>query len=149
MRAVAALAAAALFASAARAQPAVPPGAILDAPPGDGRWHWIAVEPARDAPTGWVVLTGTAELSAAGGRLHALLRPDPGQPSGDIRLDGRVAGGRVRATERLLNTDAGPATVRGTWRRLRLGGVVEQRIALRGGQAGDASFLGLARRGPR
>lgn len=137
---------AACLASVAGAQVAVAPGTILDGPAGDGRWHWIEVEPARSSATGWVTITGAADVKMSGTRFHADLRPDQREGSTGLTLDGRISGARVRATEVLLNTDADPMLVRGIIRRTRFGGgTTEERIVFRGGQAGDASYLGLAR----
>ena len=111
------------------------------------RWHWIEVEAADGNATGWEMTSGTASVRIAGGRFHADLLPGPNQSGADISLDGLIGDGQIRATEVLLGTDAAPAIVTGTVHRQPIGGrLFEERITFRGGQSGDASFLGLYRR---
>lgn len=140
-----------MLSGAALAQPSVPPSAILPEPgiAGDGRWHWVQVEPARDSRSGWVTISGTAAVQIVENRFHADLQVDPDQTGADITLDGIISGERIGAKEALLNTDAAPAPVKGRLRRERIGDSLEERIAFRGGQSGDASFLGLYRRTSR
>ncbi|UAK26093.1 hypothetical protein [Sphingomonas nostoxanthinifaciens] len=138
-----------IAAGSADAQPSVPPGTILYGKDAviDPSWRWFQAEPAITERNGWVTLVGGGEVTMAGGRFHALLHLDPEEAGAEIALDGRIAGDRVVAQEILLNTDAGPVMVHGTIKRTPRGdGWMIETIVFRGGQSGDASFLGLVRR---
>jgi len=135
------------IASAAAAQPSMPSSTILrkNDLPATIKWSWIEVEPSADSRAGWITVTGTGTVHIQSRQFHADLRLTPGEQGADISLDGVIAKGRIRATEVLLNTDAGPAKIVGTLRRHSLGRAVEEWIAFRGGQSGDLSYLALYR----
>jgi len=135
--------------TAVQSQPSVPANTILMNPGivSDTRWHWIEVEANLG---GWSIRKGTGSVQIDGRQFHAELSRDPHEPSGaNLRLQGVVEEGSVKATETLLNTDANPTTVKGSIHTQPLGDMVEERITFHGGQSGEASYLGLYRLAPR
>lgn len=110
------------------------------------QWHWIAVEATGANTTGWAVTAGTGTVHVDGSSFRADLRLNHDEQGADISLRGRVDRESVRATETLLNTDANPVAITGRLHVRSLGkDWVEERIIFRGGQSGDASYLGLYR----
>ncbi len=106
----------ACVASVGSAQSNVAPGTILDGPSGDGIWHWIEVEPARNSATGWVTIAGVADVKISGSKFHAELKPNPSESSEGLSLDGRITSAGVNI---MLNTDANPMIIYGTIHRTR------------------------------